>query len=84
MFPRDTSRIDRIYNPVSHESLPLRDHIHSLLDFGACHENFVSLRCHLENGVDVVHPLQGQTGGSQRESDVGCELDGKEESMPFL
>jgi hypothetical protein len=39
-------------------------------DFGA-HENFVSVRCHLQNGVLVVHPLEGQTGGGQWEEQAG-------------
>jgi hypothetical protein len=39
---------------------------------------------HLQNDVHVVYPLQGQTGGSQRVSGVDCELDGEEQSIPFL
>jgi hypothetical protein len=29
------------------------------LDFEAHHENFVSIHCDLQNGIHVVHPLQG-------------------------
>jgi hypothetical protein len=25
-----------------------------------------SIRCHLQNGIHVLHPFQGQTGGSRR------------------
>jgi hypothetical protein len=31
-----------------------------------------------------VRPLQGETGGSRRVPDVGCEQDGEEEFIPFL
>jgi hypothetical protein len=47
-------------------------------DFGAHQENFVSVHCHLQNGVHLVHPLQGQTGGSRRVPDLGCEQNGEE------
>jgi hypothetical protein len=53
-------------------------------DFGACHENFVPIRCNLQSGVHVMHPSQGQAGGSRRVPDLGCEEDEEEESIPFL
>jgi hypothetical protein len=43
------------------------------------HENFVSVSCHLQSGVYVVHPIRGQTGGSRRVPDQGCEQDGEEQ-----
>jgi hypothetical protein len=54
------------------------------LDFGARHENFVAVRRHLQNGVNFVDPLQGQTDDSRRVPDVGCEQDGEEQSIPLL
>jgi hypothetical protein len=36
------------------------------LEFGAHNENSVSVPCHLQDGVYVVHPLQGQRGVSRR------------------
>jgi hypothetical protein len=51
------------------------------LDFGAYHINFVSVCCHLQNGVHVVRPLRGQTGGSWRVPGLGCKQDGE---IPFL
>jgi hypothetical protein len=54
------------------------------LDFRAYHENFVSIRCHLQIGVHVVHSLQDQTDGSRTVPGLGCEQDGKEQSIVFL
>jgi hypothetical protein len=48
------------------------------------HDKFVSVRCHLQNGVHVVHPLQGQTGDSRRAPALGCEQGGEEQCIPFL
>jgi hypothetical protein len=39
------------------------------------------VRCHLQIGVHVVHPLQDQTGGSRRVPDVGREQDVEEQSQ---
>jgi hypothetical protein len=49
-------------------------------DFRAHHKTFVSTRCHLQNGIHVVYPLQSQMSGSQRVLDLGCEQDGKEQT----
>jgi hypothetical protein len=43
----------------------------------------LSIRCQ-QNGVQVVHPLQGQTGGSRTGPQLGCEQDGEEQSITFL
>jgi hypothetical protein len=51
------------------------------LDYGAHHEKRVSIRCHLQNGVYIVHLLQDQTGSGQRVPDLGCKQDGEEESI---
>jgi hypothetical protein len=48
------------------------------------YENFVSIRCHLQNGIQVVHSLKGQRRGSGRVPDLGCEQKGEEESIPFF
>jgi hypothetical protein len=45
--------------------------------------NLVSVCCHPQNGIHIVHPLQGQTGGSCREPDLGCEEDGKNSPSHF-
>jgi hypothetical protein len=47
------------------------------------HRNFVSVCCHLQNGIHVVHSLQGQTGGTQKVPDCGCEEDGKKSPSHF-
>jgi hypothetical protein len=47
-------------------------------------KNLVSICHHLQNGVHVMHTLQDQTGGSQREPNLGCEQDGKEQTIKFL
>jgi hypothetical protein len=47
-------------------------------------ENFISVRCHLQNGVHIVHRLWIQTGYSWTVPDLGCEQDGEEQSIPFL
>jgi hypothetical protein len=44
----------------------------------------VSIRCHLQSGVHVVHPVQGHTGGSRRVPDQGCEQVGEEQSILLL
>jgi hypothetical protein len=43
-----------------------------------------SIRCHLQNGTHAVHVLQSQTSGSRRVTDLGCEQDGEEQSIPFF
>jgi hypothetical protein len=54
------------------------------LNFGVHHKIFVSIYYHLQNGIHIVHPSEGQTGGSQRMPHLGCEQDGKEETTPFF
>jgi hypothetical protein len=44
----------------------------------------VTVQCHLQDIIHIVHLLQGQTGGSQRVPDLGCEQDGEEQSIPFF
>jgi hypothetical protein len=44
----------------------------------------VLIRCQPPNGAYAVHHLQGQTGGSRRVPDLGCEQDGEEQSVPHL
>jgi hypothetical protein len=46
------------------------------LDFGALDENFVSIRCHLQNGVRELLSSLGQRDDSRRVPDPGCEQDG--------
>jgi hypothetical protein len=48
------------------------------------HKNFVSVHCHLQNGIHIVHPLHGQIGGSQIMPNLGYEQDEEEESIPFF
>jgi hypothetical protein len=38
----------------------------------------------MQNGIHLVQPLQGQTGGIQRVPDLGCEQYGEEQSVPLL
>jgi hypothetical protein len=45
-------------------------------------KNFVSVRCHLQNGVHVVLPLRARTGDSRRAPDLDCAQDG-EQFVPF-
>jgi hypothetical protein len=54
------------------------------LDFGTHHENFVSVCCHLENAIHLVHPLQGQAGGSRKVPYLCCEEDGEEQYILFF
>jgi hypothetical protein len=54
------------------------------LDFRAHHKNFVSIHCHLQNGVHIVHPLQVQTGSTQKVPNLGCGQDGEKQSIPFF
>jgi hypothetical protein len=56
----------------------------SCLDFGARHENFVSIYHRLQNGIHVMHPLYRQAGGNRRVPDLSCERDEEEQSIPFL
>jgi hypothetical protein len=55
----------------------------SVLTPEAYHKNFVSVACHLQNGIHVVHCLQGQTGGSHRLPGLGCEQNGKKSPSHF-
>jgi hypothetical protein len=45
--------------------------------------DFVLVRCHLQNGIHVVHPLWGQPGASWRMPHLTCE-EREEQSIPFL
>jgi hypothetical protein len=45
-------------------------------------KNFVSVRCHLQNGVHVVLPVRARTGDSRRAPDLDCAQDG-EQFVPF-
>jgi hypothetical protein len=75
--------MDDAYIFCSYEAFSIKSH--SLFtSLGAHHENCVSIRCHLQNGIHVVHPLQGQTSGSKRVPDLGCEQDEEEQSISFL
>jgi hypothetical protein len=47
------------------------------LDFEAHHKKTVSIHCHLQNCIHIMHPLQGQTDGSQRVLHLGYEYDGE-------
>jgi hypothetical protein len=39
----------------------------------------------MQNGVHTVHhPSQGQTAGSRRVPDLGCEQDGEEQPTPIF
>jgi hypothetical protein len=35
----------------------------------------ISIHCHLQNGIHIMYPSQGQTDGSHRVLDLGCEYD---------
>jgi hypothetical protein len=54
------------------------------LDFGEHHKICVSIRCHLQNGIRIMHPLQGQTSCNWQMPDLGCQQGGEEQSIPFL
>jgi hypothetical protein len=41
------------------------------LYFGAHQETFVLIRCHLQNGVHLMHSLQDQKGGTRTVPDLG-------------
>jgi hypothetical protein len=48
------------------------------------HITKLSYYFHLQNGLHIVHLLEGQTGGSQKVPELGCEQDGEEQFIPFL
>jgi hypothetical protein len=56
----------------------------SFVKFPSSTSEHVTTRCHLQNGVHVVCPLQDQTGCSRKVPDMCCEQDGEEHFMLLL
>jgi hypothetical protein len=38
----------------------------------------------MQYGINIVHSLRAETGGSQRVPYLGCEQDGEDQSIQFL